>query len=216
MCYLCKKEFNKKSEFRNHVLVNHQSDYNCQECDFQAGASKIILSKHMNLRHRQESEQTNDTLKCDECNMHFSSKWSCNNHKRDKHEMKKDCIFFNQGSCRFPETCWNRHIKENSAKEPAGIEKPIECFVCKKIFKTKYEMMLHRKSNHPEKVRDCNNPDNCVFTNCWYIHGRKQSEVTSSVVSETNIETEQISEGNFQMASTPLIPPLGQENINNV
>ena len=71
------------------MLVSHQSDYNFQECDIQAGESKIIISKHMNLRHRQESEQTNDKLKCDECNMQFSSKWSCNNHKRDKHEMKR-------------------------------------------------------------------------------------------------------------------------------
>ena len=77
-------------------------------------------------------------------------------------------------------------------------------------------MMLHRKSKHPENVRDCNNPDNCGFTNCWYIHGRKQSEAISSVVSETNSTTEKLSEGNFQMASTPPIPPLGQENINQV
>ena len=51
-------------------------------------------------------------------------------------------------------------------------------------------MMLHRKSKHPENVRDCNNPDNCGFTNCWYIHGRKQSEAISSVDSETNSTNE--------------------------
>ena len=85
-CYLCKKDFYTDKVFKSHVLIHHQSEFNCPECDFQAGASQIILSKHMNLRHRHESEQTNDTFKCEECNMQFSSKWNCNNHKRDKHE----------------------------------------------------------------------------------------------------------------------------------
>ena len=78
-------------------------------------------------------------------------------------------------------------------------------------------MMLHRKSKHTENVRDCNNPDNCGFTNCWYIHGRKQKEAISRVDSETNSTNEKKQrEGNFQMASTPPILPLGKENINQV
>ena len=58
----------------------NQSEFNCQECDFQAGNSQIILSKHMNLRHRNESQQSNDTLKCDKCHMQFSFKWTFYNH----------------------------------------------------------------------------------------------------------------------------------------
>ena len=50
-------------------------------------------------------------------------------------------------------------------------------------------MLLHRKSEHPENVKSCKDPVNCVFTTCAFIH-----------------------ELNFPKGLKPPKPPLNQEN----
>ena len=166
--------------FRNHIQIKHQLENNCNECDFQAGPSQIILSKHMNLRHRKESEKTNDTLKCDECDSEFSVNWNLNNHKRDKHEQKEECSFYKKGACRFPDNvCWKIHKKVLVITASNTEDSSNECFICKNNFKNKNEMMLHRKEVHPEKVRLCNNPINCGLKTCWYRH--KENEGVSQI-----------------------------------
>ena len=207
-CNICKQVYDLNSDFRSHILMKHQSDFNCQECDFQAGPSQIILSKHMNLRHRKESEQINDTFKCEDCNMQFSSKWTFNNHKRDKHERKPICKFYNQGDCRFPEKdCWNRHTKSNIEKTQTNEAKAIECYVCKNTFKTKHEMMLHRKNNHQDRVRPCKDELNCGFTKCWYIHSTNDNTNLDKTNIEKNVEGEHLNKENFQGVPTPPEPP---------
>ena len=65
-----------------------------------------------------------------------------------------------------------------------------ECYICKNTFKSKNEMMLHRKEVNPEKVRFCNNLLNCGYKACWYKHKEKegesltQNETIKKVVSE--------------------------------
>ena len=119
--------------------------------------------------------------------MQFSSKWNCNNHKRAKHEPKTDCIHYRQGSCKFPDNhCWNRHTQDAAAQHPVKGQTTMECYVCKNKFKSKNEMMHHRKNAHPDKVRQCNNPDNCGFTKCWYMHAPKHSETSIFIESEPN------------------------------
>ena len=214
-CYLCKKDFYTDKVFKSHVLIHHQSEFNCQECDFQAGASQIILSKHMNLRHRHESEQTDDTFNCEECNMQFSSKWNCNNHKRDKHEPNIECIYYRQGSCKFTDNeCWNRHTKDVAAQSPLQDKATVECFVCKNKFKSKNEMMHHRKNTHPEKVRQCNNPESCGLTKYWYFHTPKQNETSIIIEEETNNTNDKQKEGNFQETQIPQKPPLNPKMSN--
>ena len=63
-CSLCTLEFTSDIAFKNYIQNKHGSEFNCQECDFQAGSSSIILAKQMNLRHRKAEKQTDDTLKC--------------------------------------------------------------------------------------------------------------------------------------------------------
>ena len=90
-CSLCTIEFNSDIAFMKHIQNKHSSEFNCQECDFQAGSSSIILAKHMNLRHRKAEEQTDDTLKCNRCEQRFSAKWNLNNHIRDSHDRMEYC-----------------------------------------------------------------------------------------------------------------------------
>ena len=120
--------------------------------------------------------------------MQFSTSWNFNNHKRDKHEMKKDCTFYKQGSCKFPDSCWNRHVIDSVTKTTPKNTTTMECYVCKNSFETKREMMIHRKENHPDKVRQCNNPDNCDFSRCWYLHSNNQSKSDKKVYVDEDLE----------------------------
>ena len=147
--------------------------------------------------------------------MQFSSKWNCNNHKRAKHEPKTDCIHYRQGSCKFPDNhCWNRHTQDAAAQHPVKGQTTMECYVCKNKFKSKNEMMHHRKNAHPGKVRQCNNPDNCDFTKCWYMHAPKHSETSIFIESEPNTAKDTQLEGNFQEAQIQPKPPLNPKKSN--
>ena len=78
--------------------------------------------------------------------------------------------------------CWNRHedkitekairtsvIQKNITKS-SSTEKMEKCFDCGETFRRKSEMLLHRKSEHPENVKSCKDPVNCEFTRCAFIH----------------------------------------------
>ena len=209
ICNVCKQVYDINSDFRKHILLKHQSEYNCQECDFQAGNSQIILSKHMNLRHRNESQQSNDTFKCDKCQSQFSSKWTFYNHKRDKHGSDQDCKFYKQGRCSFPASeCWNRRTQNDVVPKQDQEPASIECFICKKMFKTKHQMMLHRKEDHPDRVRQCKNQPQCCFTNCWYMHSFVENENVDQNEQNKTVNSEHNIGSNFQKVPTPPNPPL--------
>ena len=133
---LAKNIFDSSNTLKSHIKETHKLEYNCEECDFQASDSKIILSKHMNLRHRNEAEQENDTFKCDKCDNQYSSKWNFNNHNRDDHDHTEECSYYKKGSFRFPDkVCWKLH-KKLIVIETSAI-KTEECFTSKNRFKTK-------------------------------------------------------------------------------
>ena len=74
----------------------------------------------------------------------------------------------NKGSeCKFSEKCWWKHeaMEETSS---------IECFFCDKTFRTKNEVMMHRKDKHVKIVKLCTKlqNQNCSKTEatCWFKH----------------------------------------------
>ena len=105
-CSICNEDMLSGKDFRRHINEKHLSEFNCQECDFQA-SSQIILSKHTNLRHRKPNEYSEPTHKCEQCTAQFSAIWNLYNHVRDTHGVKEQCKYFKQGRCQFPENiCW--------------------------------------------------------------------------------------------------------------
>ena len=94
----CGVETSSSNEFRNHIKIKHTPNFNYELCDFQ-GSSKIILIKHMNLKHRHPSGQESGTFKCTLCENQYSSNWNLNNHTRDDHGRTKICRCFKGGSC---------------------------------------------------------------------------------------------------------------------
>ena len=99
-CHICKDTLNSVPEFKKHMTIRH-IQYNCEHCSFQAG-TQLVLSKHLNLKHKAPGEKAEETLRCDECTEQFSSNWNLNNHTRDTHGTKTECTFFQQGRCRYP------------------------------------------------------------------------------------------------------------------
>ena len=68
------------------------------------------------------------------------------------------------------------------------------------MFKTKNEMMVHRLTEHTDKVKPCRDPDNCTFKTCWYNHNKQV------VVLNENDQTEKAKD--FQKDSVQPKPPL--------
>ena len=149
-----------------------KEEWNCVECFFQ-GSSNIELIKHTNLKHKKTDEQIPGTLKCNDCNEQFSSKWSLMNHRKEHHPSENTCKYFLQSSCKFTaDICWFKHdVTKNNSQINSQL---VACYVCKETFKNKNEMMKHRRVSHTGVVRTCTNfkTNSCRFNseNCWFLH----------------------------------------------
>ena len=178
--YSCdKSKFQSTSEqsFKTHTKTNHieEEEFNCNDCPYQATA-QLQLNKHINLKHRLANQMTEEVIYCKHCGEQFAEKWSLMNHRKQNHlstvafcknNLKNDCRYSN-------EMCWWRHEgTENSGQT--------SCFNCDKRFKTKGEMMIHRKKEHITEVRICMNyqKNNCRFRSsfCWYLHEEENMDV---------------------------------------
>ena len=186
-CAICKETFSSSIELRRHINNKHTNRFNCDQCDFQ-GSSKMILTKHINLKHRTKCDQEDGPLRCTLCQEQFTSLWNLNTHIRDTHGQQIPCKFFQGGKCRFPEgVCWNKHEKEVIESVPNN-ESIFTCHVCKKQFSNKNEMMMHKKTNHPDKVKKCQESINCRFKQtCWFTH--ENSTTKSIAETSTNGES---------------------------
>ena len=153
-CGICETTILSNNELKRHIKIKHSEQFTCNQCDFQA-STKMILTKHINIKHRTGEDQLDGTLRCKECGEQFSTAWSMGNHMRDNHTKKTLCKFFKDGRCKFTETqCWNIHVidEERNLLIVKDVEKKTKCFNCDQAFKTMKNMMDHRSKNHTEKI----------------------------------------------------------------
>ena len=127
------------------------------------------------------------------------------NHRRDDHEVNEVCKHFLRNSCKFPVgVCWHKHERPSYQKKRE--ETKLKCHTCKKDFKTKNGMMIHKNKSHVEDTKDCKNhkEGNCDFDeeDCWYFHKTNSKSNKSSETSSTE-EEEQV----FQNAKSKTVPP---------
>ena len=215
-CGICSIEVNSNNELRKHIKAIHTVNFDCDLCDFQ-GSSKIILTKHANLKHRTPDKHESGTFKCTLCSEQYSSNWNLNNHTRDKHGKTQICKWFNDGKCRYPtKECWNIHEKEDTEHNGRDLNE-VECHTCKESFKTKNEMMKHRLNHHSTRVKPCRDGRNCTRQTCWYRHGKdkpfssREKDITDEwVINELDNENE-----DFQKAPKPAKPPAEATNTNS-
>ena len=122
---------------------------------------------------------------CTYCKDKFKTKWHLMEHRAHLHPIQKTCVYFVEGNCRFGDNCAYLH----------NMNKPeiIKCNTGKKEFKTKKDMMWHRKNEHFTLIRSCRNhfKGNCSFADseCWYRHvvqmtikdGKKNIEANTDI-----------------------------------
>ena len=75
------------------------------------------------------------------------------NHRKEGHPSKKKCRYFAKGECNFSaEECWYIH-GDTSNVDTDDIDdlNTFECFICKNMFSSKYDLMEQKKKHHPSK-----------------------------------------------------------------
>jgi hypothetical protein len=135
------------------------------------GYSEMELIKHINIKHKKPHEHINGTIKCQDCEEQFSSRWNLMNHQKENHPSQSPCKYNLQNKCKFTaEVCWFKHTDSSE-----GSSEVISCYNCGNIFRNKSEMMIHRKKVHITVIRVCSNFKNnqCKFDDdkCWFLHG---------------------------------------------
>ena len=186
-----------------------------QECSFQTNKERY-LHKHIQDIHR---------ITCFTCRDTFESFGKMIDHRRIKHPSNRKCKWFPE--CERGETCLYKHETAVESVEngpvqaiPAQHGDQITCRICNTRFEDKNEMMMHRKSDHIEKVNMCKNITAGITCRkgplyCWYNHNQQASN-TGAISRSTNINTTTVpafNETNFPYGPTPKGVVVGQGNM---
>ena len=157
----------KKTEFEQHIKTKHSRQWNCDTCAFQATTRTILMNHcqkaqgHQPAKQNQRKGQTG-VLECYTCKSEFRSYHDLMSHRKDEHPSHKRCRYFIKGECNFTAAeCWYLHesMADNQNPYDEGAEK---CFVCKKNFPTKFDVMQHKKNKHTAKTQ-VSTPTNNVW-----------------------------------------------------
>ena len=147
------------------------------------------------------------------------------NHRRDTHpEKRRRCRNDLQGDCAFsdegPYGCWWRHAKGHATTINDDQDFVETGNVSEQMFKTKPEMMLHKKSRHIDTVSICKEflKGQCDYLaqRCWFRHDKGSHERSPNVAHNANEhEQEKTTQRNTEM-DFPLLqkskrPPIAEE-----
>ena len=152
----------------------------CEECEFPAECINDLVF-HMYEFH--PLAEKDPSIKCNHCDDTFTSKRDFMIHrKRDHVEKVQLCTNISNGECSYGNGCWFRH-DINSLPE-------YNCNHCETAFVRKSELMKHKKDEHVETVKKCENYEDgtCRYSSvqCWFLHENDQNK--SKNFSESNIE----------------------------
>ena len=185
ICEFCDDNFKTENQMKNHIENEHNpkgiddSKLTCTHCDFQTNSGPVLL-KHLIVRQGHQPARpgmldTNHIIQCRNCKIYFKSKHTLMEHRKTHHPSNRRCRDFLKGEClRSEEECWYVHNfnNENEVGQVKGNEEKIICFVCKKEFKTVYDMHAHKKVEHPSTTECFKFKEGkCTFGDkCWYSH----------------------------------------------
>ena len=159
-------------ELKNSVLQQDEEKfkYTCSDCDYESDCVHCFSDHDHDPEEANEREIKN--FNCYYCDEIFPSKATVMRHTKISHMDKaQHCLNFLEGSCRYSENCWFLHDDDFKKSEPT-----FTCKYCDERFKTKTQLMHHKKTNHIEKVVRCTNEnENCKYgsENCWFLHNKK-------------------------------------------
>ena len=179
ICRNCKDSFINKR-----LLMNHRRDihpFSRRQCRYDLEDSCSYPAEECWYRHstdRQENGAQTPGIdrylskslvkyKCHECSEEFRVKNDMMIHKKNIHpETCMPCEQFAAGKCTREKECWYLHKSVNSFQFHT-------CHTCKEDFRTKSDLMLHKKQVHPETCKPCEqfvNGDCPRNDQCWNIH----------------------------------------------
>lgn len=210
-----------KTQIRKHMNTKHvqkvdimdkskitEDEFNCMDCPFQSTSEKQ-LRNHIVIKHM---------IKCRICGNDFKDKRHLMLHRKKEHaSLVAPCRKFSENSCPYlEESCFWTHSEKRVLDE-----NNIACIICGKSFKSKTELMIHRKKEHINTVRECDKfkEGRCGFTEnfCWFKHSRNminEQNINDNDIFENleeNVESE-LKESVFHKAQERLKPPLRKEN----
>jgi hypothetical protein len=216
-CTKCDFVGGTKIQVIKHVNMKHvdqimEKQFNCCHCDFQAN-SKEQLRKHSNLKHSLQNQTVDGDIICNICGDRFREKWNLMRHRKNQHiSFVAPCRNEMDGKCSYTaEMCWwNHNPVQNFPNQNA------KCYLCSEAFKSKADMMIHRREHHAGSVKKCFKfaQNNCNFKNnsCWYIHEEEMdTDVIKEKENESNDKVEEESEAVFQKVSANLKPPIRKQ-----
>ena len=162
-----RKQFNKPENINHNLNKSHDKDYNCSNCEFntklEESFKKHIENVHKNKIAKNLSNfQIEEEFNCEECFQQYTS-----------------------------QTLLNKHINLTHRLKDQILEEVIRCKYCGEQFGEKWNMMNHRKQEHPNTVALCkNNLENkCKHSSemCWWKHEARNSvtEISCFICSET-------------------------------
>ena len=210
-CDICKLMRDSKEMLDRH-MKNHteDGDWTCDGCAYQSiskdGLVNHLLEKRDHssvlLEHLLEKEVFNKKEKCKLCPEEFSTRDELKTHMKRNHRTFKPCR--NGDSCTWGEDCIFNHTP---VREGCFL-----CFDCGEEFKSKYDVMVHRKNNH--RTGPCKNMQNgvCNFGDrCFYSHDnlsrhrrRSQEQQGAAAATPEAMHTDQV---DFQQHQQNLAPP---------
>ena len=190
-CEKCNKSFTEKLDLEKHIKNAHKPQLNCNDCHFQA-SSGPELRKYLNKKNHNpvegiDKESLGETLTCKGCGEEFSEWWNLMNHRQDAlPDNRRRCKNYINGECEYsaegPHECWWRHEAKATSHKKDSSELQEICNICDEMFKTKSEMMFHKKNENLEKVPSCKKISlgRCDYPapECWFRHNFSQSEQT--------------------------------------
>ena len=171
-CTPCEKIFKKEGNFREHIRTKHvnedQEEYACENCDFKTDCSQL-LSNHMTFNHTPVQEE----MKCPVCDEQFTVKIEYETHLQIGHIQTESEEDSEQNDIIEEETLIKCHGTPGRK--------------CQDKFKTKEELMKHRKLVHPSTLV-CQNFPGCKWGNeCIHVHPEEMDLDTQTQVEETKI-----------------------------
>ena len=163
--------------------VHIQEKYNCSwnDCD-QTCEDEEMLRKHI-----QNHKDHMALIECEHCDEEFSRSKQLQRHMISVHDARTDKEL-NCNDCDFQgnnEAQLAKHLHETQhAPSPRISTKvrlvTIQCFTCDKQFSSKWNLMEHRKIDHPSnKICRDYKKGSCKRNNedCWYVHKTGDPEV---------------------------------------
>ena len=128
---------------------------------------------------------TEEVIYCKHCGEQFAEKWSLMNYRKEKHpDAVAVCQNYLENKCKFSsKECWWNHDSRRTKSEMC-------CFNCQRTFKTKSEMMQHRKQEHKSIVKMCSNfqQNSCRWSTsyCWFLHEEEKMDMEYSLNEKAN------------------------------